>query len=536
MVLKSSLMFFLVVVMGLISCEKKTSKFNDSQVFTYNEHQNINTLDPAFSKDLRTIWATNQLFNGLVQLDDSLKVIPDIATSWTISEDGKNYEFYLRKDVFFHQHALFGKDSTRNVVAKDFEYSFQRLLDPEVASPGKWVLEFVSNFSAKNDSIFQVQLKEPFPPFLSLLTMKYCSVLPKEAIDFFGDTFRANPIGTGPFRFKLWKENIKLVFRKNHHYYEDDEQGVQLPYLEAVAITFLPDKQSEFLQFIQGNLDFLNSIDNSYKDDLLTKDGKLQANYAAQIDMLRSPYLNTEYLGVYMDAEEEEANSLLVRKALNYGFDKKKMILYLRNGIGTPALNGFIPKGLPSFNAMKGYTYQPQKAKQLIDAYKLKSGNQNPKITISTNSQYLDLCEFIQREMQKAGLEVAVDVMPPSTLREQKANGQLSIFRGSWVADYPDAENYLFIYHSKNFSPNGPNYTHYSNDTFDALYEKAVATIDTQKRHRLYQKMDSLMMESAPVIPLYYDEAVRFINKNISGLGINPINHLHLKRVQKSKQ
>ena len=138
--------------------------------------------------------------------------------------------------------------------------------------------------------------------------------------------------------------------------------------------------------------------------------------------------------------------------------------------------------------------------------------------------------------MQKAGLEVAVDVMPPSTLREQKANGQLSIFRGSWVADYPDAENYLFIYHSKNFSPNGPNYTHYSNDTFDALYEKAVATIDTQKRHRLYQKMDSLMMESAPVIPLYYDEAVRFINKNISGLGINPINHLHLKRVQKSKQ
>ena len=269
MVLKSSLMFFLVVVMGLISCEKKTSKFNDSQVFTYNEHQNINTLDPAFSKDLRTIWATNQLFNGLVQLDDSLKVIPDIATSWTISEDGKNYEFYLRKDVFFHQHALFGKDSTRNVVAKDFEYSFQRLLDPEVASPGKWVLEFVSNFSAKNDSIFQVQLKEPFPPFLSLLTMKYCSVLPKEAIDFFGDTFRANPIGTGPFRFKLWKENIKLVFRKNHHYYEDDEQGVQLPYLEAVAITFLPDKQSEFLQFIQGNLDFLNSIDNSYKDDLV---------------------------------------------------------------------------------------------------------------------------------------------------------------------------------------------------------------------------------------------------------------------------
>jgi peptide/nickel transport system substrate-binding protein len=534
--LKIRNVLFLIVIIGGFSCSQKKVAYNDSVVFRYNEHKNINTLDPAFSKDLRTIWATTQLFNGLVQLNDSMQVIPDIAKKWTISEDGLIYDFHLRNDVQFHKHVLFGKDSTRNVVAKDFEYSFQRLINPKVASPGKWVLEFVTSFTAKNDSIFSIHLKKPFPPFLSLLTMKYCAVVPKEAIDYFGDSFRANPIGTGPFRFKLWKENIKLVFRKNHNFHEFDSKGVQLPYLEAVAITFLPDKQSEFLQFIQGNLDFLNSIDNSYKDDILTKDGKLQAAYASQVNMVTSPYLNTEYLGVYMDAEEEEANSLKLRKALNYGFDKEKMILYLRNGIGTPAVNGFIPKGLPSFNNMKGYTYQPKKAKQLIDAYKLESGNNNPKITISTDSQYLDLCEYIQREMQKLGLEVAVNVLPASTLRERKVNGQLSIFRGSWVADYPDAENYLFIYHSKNFSPNGPNYTHYKNDKFDALYEKAVATVNTKKRHKLYQKMDSLMMETAPVVPLYYDEVIRFTNKNISGLGINPINHLHLKKVKKANE
>ena len=535
MVLKIKYVLFLIAIIVFSSCDQKKNKYNDTQVFRYNEHKNINTLDPAFSKDLRTIWATTQLFNGLVQLNDSLQVIPDIAEKWTISEDGLSYQFYLRTDVQFHKHALFGKDSTRNVIAKDFEYSFQRLLDPEVASPGKWVLEFVASFAAVSSHVFTIQLKKPFPPFLSLLTMKYCSVVPKEALDYFGDSFRENPIGTGPFHFKLWKENIKLVLRKNNNFYEMDENGVRLPYLEAVAITFLPDKQSEFLQFIQGNLDFLNSIDNSYKDDLLTKKGKLQSRYTSKIKMMTSPYLNTEYLGVYMDAAEEEANSLKLRKALNYGFDKEKMILYLRNGIGTPALNGFIPKGLPSFNQMKGYTYQPQKAKQLIEAYKLESGNNHPKITISTDSQYLDLCEYIQREMQKIGLEVVVEVLPASTLRERKANGQLSIFRGSWVADYPDAENYLFIYHSKNFSPNGPNYTHYKNDQFDALYEKAVETVDTQKRHLLYQKMDSLMMETAPVIPLYYDEVLRFTNKNLTGLGINPINHLHLKNVQKTE-
>ena len=515
------------------SCERGTSSFNDSQVFRYNQHANITTLDPAFAKDLRTIWATAQLFNGLVQLDDNLNVQPGIAKNWVISEDGKTYEFTLRNDVKFHKHALFGKDSTRNVIAKDFEYSFNRLIDPKVASPGKWVLEFVESFKARNDSTFVIQLKNSFPPFLSLLSMQYCSVVPKEAVDHFGNEFRANPIGTGPFKFKLWVENIKLVYRKNSLYFEKDNEGNQLPYLEAVSTTFLPDKQSEFLQFIQGNSDFLNSIDASYKDNILTSKGALQEKYSDKINMMVGPYLNTEYLGVYLDAKEKETSSEKIRKAMNYGFDRVKMIQYLRNGIGTPAVNGFIPKGLPSFNEMKGYTYQPEKAKKLIHEYIAETGNKNPSITISTNSQYQDMCEFIQREMQKIGLEVTVDVMPPSTLREQKVNGKLSIFRGSWVADYPDAENYLFIFHSKNFSPNGPNYTHYKNEKFDVMLEEAINTTDIDERHLLYQKLDSMIMSSAPVIPLYYDEVIRFTHKNISGLGMNPINHLYLKRVKK---
>ncbi|MGV8946029.1 MAG: ABC transporter substrate-binding protein [Lutibacter sp.] len=522
-----------VSLLVFISCNQNVSKNRDSEVFRYNEHANITTLDPAFSKDLRTVWVTNQLFNGLVELDEQLNVYPDIAKSWTISDEGKKYTFNLKKDIKFHKHILFGKDSTRAVIASDFVYSFNRLLDPKLASSGKWVLDFVSTFEAENDSTFVIQLKQSFPPFLSLLSMKYCSVVPHEAVAYFGDTFRANPIGTGPFQFKLWIENTKLVFRKNKNYHEKDEDGNRLPYLEAVSITFLPDKQSEFLQFILGNIDFISGIDASYKDDLLTSDGKLTPRYATEINMVSGPYLNTEYLGIYLDAAEKEVHSKKIRQAINYGFDREKMILYLRNGIGTPGINGFIPKGLPSFNGMKGYTYQPAKAKALIKSYKEETGNMNPSITISTNSQYLDLCEYIQREMENVGLHVNVDVMPPSTLRQTKVNGKLSIFRGSWVADYPDAENYLFIFHSKNFSPNGPNYSHYSSKEFDALYEKAIQTTDNPKRYRMYQQMDSLVMESATVVPLYYDEVIRFSRKNISGLGINPINLLSLKRVRK---
>ena len=529
-----SLFFSFAICVSLLSCSPKKSSYTDAQVFRYNEHSNITSLDPAFAKDQRNIWATNQLFNGLVQLDDSLNVQPDIAKSWTITEDGKTYEFTLRNDVKFHKHTLFGTAKTRTVNAQDFEYSFHRLLDKKVASPGGWVLQNVADFKAKNDSVFTINLKQPFPPFLGLLAMKYCSVVPKEAIDFFGDKFRSNPIGTGAFQFKLWVENTKLVLRKNPLYFEKDAEGNSLPYLEAVAVTFLPDKQSEFLQFIQGNIDFMKSLDASYKDDILNTDGTLKAKYADKINMQTGAYLNTEYLGIYLDgAENYPTKSKLIRQAINYGFDRTKMIKFLRNNIGTPATSGFIPKGLPSFNNQRGYSYQPEKAKNLVDKYKIETNDISPKITITTNSNYLDLCEFIQRELQKIGLETKVDVIPPSTLRQGKSSGKLPVFRASWIADYPDAENYVSLFYSKNFTPNGPNYTHFKNDFFDELYEKSIKEVILEKRQKLYQQMDSIIIEEVPVVPLYYDEVIRFTQKNIHGLGINPIDLLNLKRVKK---
>ena len=210
----------LLIGISLNSCSKPFSKFEDSQVFRYNESSNISSLDPAFSKNISNIWGVNQLFNGLIQLDTNLHVQPDIAKSWKISEDGKTYTFHLRNDVYFHQHNLFGKETTRVVTAFDFEYSFQRLLNPQVASPGGWTLQNVASFRAVNDTVFKIDLKNSFPPFLGLLGMKYCSVVPKEIVEHYGSEFRSNPIGTGPFQFKLWVENTKLVFRKNPLFFE----------------------------------------------------------------------------------------------------------------------------------------------------------------------------------------------------------------------------------------------------------------------------------------------------------------------------
>ena len=304
--------------------------------------------------------------------------------------------------------------------------------------------------------------------------MKYCSVVPKEIVEHYGNGFRAHPIGTGPFQFKIWEENTKLVLRKNPNYFEKDATGNSLPYLEAIAITFLPDKQSEFLQFAQGNIDFLNSLDPSYQDEILDASGQLRETYTENINMISGPYLNTEYLGVFIGDSTNVSSHHLLRKAMNYSFDRQKMITYLRSGIGSPAIHGFIPKGLPGFNNIKGFNYEPELAKNLVNQYIEETGNTTPEVSITTNGQYLNFCEYIQRELEKIGMKATINVIPASTLRELRSKGELPIFRASWIADYPDAENYLSLFYSKNFTPNGPNYTHFKHPQFDKWYETAL--------------------------------------------------------------
>jgi peptide/nickel transport system substrate-binding protein len=492
-------------------------------------------LDPAFSRNLENIWATTHLFNGLVQLNDNLEVIPDIAKQWTVSADGLVYEFQIREDVYFHEHSAFGKQKTRKVIAPDFVYSLKRLLDPKLASPGGWVLQNVEYVEAKNDRQLIIKLKKAFPPFLGLLSMRYCSVVPHEIVHLEGSDFRKKPIGTGPFAFKNWEEDVKLVLRRNPHYFERDGEGLTLPYLEAVSITFIADKQSEFMLFLQGKLDLLNSLDNSYKDELLTLEGKLPNKYKDKINLQKGPYLNTEYLGFYLDSPSPVIQSQLIREAINIGFDRQKMMVYLRNNIGFRGDRGFIPKGLAGHLKIPFLEYQPERAAALVKDFEKQTGLK-AKISLATDPNYVDLCEYIQRELQKIGISIKVDVMPSATLKQARSQGKLEMFRSNWIADYPDAENYLSLFYSKNLSPAGPNYTHFKSATFDSYYENIFVINDADERDKRYQSMDSLAMSEHPLIPLFYDQVVRFTQKEVEGLGLNPVNILKLKKVRKVRK
>ena len=539
--------FISFFVLSFLSCNRHKDK-DMRTVFRYNESAGITSLDPAFAKDQANIWACNQLYNSLVQLDSQLQIQPCLAKSWTISEDGKKYQFILNNEVYFHQTDYFSfAGGKRKLTAGDVVYSFNRIVNKAVASPGAWIFNMVEvdkngnyGFSAPNDSTVEIQLKENFPPFLGLLCMQYCSVIPYEAVEKFKTDFRKYPVGTGAFQLKMWKEGVKMVMLKNPNYFEYDAQNMALPYLDAVSISFIIDKQSVFMEFIKGNLDFMSGLDASYKDELLTSDGRLNPAYQKRIRMLSMPYLNTEYLGFLMDENQaNKANNPLlkkeVRQAINYGFDRKKMLRYLRSNIGMAGTCGMIPYGLPSFdsNYIKGYDYNPEKARELLAKAGYKNGKGLPPIKLSISESYLDIVQYIAHELEQIGIKVEIVKMQPAILRQFISKSQIPFFRGSWIADYPDAENYLSLFYSKNFSPNGPNYTHYRNPHFDKLYEQSQSTTNDSLRHRLYQQMDNIVMEDAPVVVLYYDQVLRFVQNNIEGLENNAMNLLSLKRVRK---
>lgn len=513
-----------------VSCGRKDPDSN-MKIFKYNESAGILSLDPIYAKDQPHIWACNQLYNSLVAFDDDMNVVPSVAKSWDISEDGKTYTFLLRDDVFFHNDSCFNGKS-RRVVAQDFEYSFNRLLDRKLSSPGTWIFSNVDSFKALNDSVFQIDLKEAFPAFLGILSMQYASVVPHEAVGFYGEDFGRHPVGTGPFKFQYWKEGVRLVMRKNPDYFEEID-GVRLPYIDAVSIGFLVDKQVAFMEFVKGKTDFMSGVDARYKDELLTRDGFLRNKYEDKFYLIREPYLNTEYLTFFIDTQEEKTNKerqVALRQAVNYSIDREKMLRYLRNGIGTPGNGGIIPAGLPGYDSLGkiGYAFNQQKSFELIEKYHL----QGTEIKLYTTKDYIDLAKFVQSSVSDVGLACKVEEMMPAALREKRAQCSLPFFRSSWVADYPDAENYLSLFTTENFAPQGPNYSHYSNPQFDALYEKAIATNSLSDRALIYHEMDSLMMTEAPVVILFYDEVLRFVNKRVSGFNGNPVNLLNLKTVK----
>jgi peptide/nickel transport system substrate-binding protein len=540
--LNKSFTICLAIILTLPSCY--SSKKDGENIFRYNEFSGIASLDPAFAKNQSVMWPIHQLFNTLVEVNEKLEIVPSLATRFTVSEDRRTYVFHLRKDVLFHDDPCFPGGKGRRLTAHDVAYSFQRIMDKETASTGAWIfnekVDSTEPFKALDDTSFQLKLARPYHPILGILSMQYCSIVPHEAVKKYGADFRRHPVGSGPFQFVAWEEGQALIMKKHPGYFERDSAGNQLPYLDGIHISFYDSKATEFLLLRQGKLDFTNDIDASFKDEVLNKKGALRKEWEGKLLLQTHPYLNIEYLGILIDSTNELVRDSpmklrKVRQAINYGFDRRKMILYLRNSLAIPAESGFVPAGLPSFDTsqVKGYTYDPKKARQLMTEAGY-NGKDPVKLHLLTINIYTDIAEFIAKQLEDIGFIVQVETVQKSLLLELTSTSRAPFFRGSWIADYPDAENYLSVFYSRNPAP--PNYTRYRNPEFDAVFEKALAETNDSLRYGLYQKADAIMISDAPVVPLWYDVVVHLVQPWVKNFRPNALNLLELRRVKLDKR
>lgn len=566
-------------------------KISNPLIFRYNEDVSVNTLDPAFIKSQSEIWIGAQIYEGLMGLDSMLNPVPELSKTVEIDPSGTVYKFTLKPNVYFvwTDVSKSGKlpVNKQALHVYDVAYSFCRLLSPKVASPGAWILsdkmdiprelqekkpadwniaQLCSSKSSPihviNDSMIELRLNKPFPAFLSLLATNYCWIVPRFTQSWSPEKMSTQPIGTGAFYLRRWETDVKLVSRKNPFYHG------KLAQLDAINVDFVKNKQTAFMQFMAGKYDFFNGVDASFRNELLTKTGQLQPQYASKIHSTVTDFLNTEYIGFYLgdslDGKLNPFKDKFLRKAMQTAVDQEQIIRYFRNGLGKKGKQGFVPPALlktdnsielgsdnnSELNSKASTTADLLEKSASKNSYSsaelLKQSEyvKNPQkfasLKLTTTSDYLDIAVYLQRVWKSLGLNVEIDLQTGGMLRQLRNQGKLGMFRGSWIADYPDAENYLSCFYTGYFSPNGPNYTHFSNAQFDRLFEEiAFGVVNSPEKEKIRKQKilqaNQILADEAPVIVLYYDRSLRLSQKKVRGLGNDAINRLKLNSVSLGK-
>ena len=512
----------------LMSCSEVTS-LDDPRVFRYNESAAITSLDPAAARSLEHMWVVDQLYDGLVELTSDLDVVPCLARSWTFNDSSLTYRFLLRNDVTF--------TTGRRMTAADVVVSLERLRDPEVISSGGWILDAVvpKGIVAVNDSIVDIRLSKPYPPFLGLLTTAYGSILDSEAHLAAESNLRSQPLGSGPFQLAWWLPDAGLVMHRNELYWERDEEGKRLPYLEAIHVDVVQDMGAEFLGLTQGRYDFISGLHPAYMETLLDEEGELRARFEATLRHEHRPFLKTDYLGIRLDGKQTPAalRDVRVRQAMSLALDRHGLAKHLRRNAVTPT-DHFVPPTMLGWAPPPSVPQDLEQARALLSEAGHPEGQGVGEIVLSTTSDYVDMCAAFQHDWAKIGLDVKVDVVPASVHREKVAQGECAMFYKSWLADHADAENFLGLFVEANFAPGGPNYTHFKDDVFERLFSDALNETDNREaRLSTYVQLDSLLHSSMPVIPLFHDEVTHILSNKIAGWQIHPVNRLDLRRVAK---
>lgn len=472
-------------------------------------------LDPARGVDVNEATVQAKVFDGLVRYDEKMNLVGNLAESWSVSADGKEFIFRLKQNVAFHNGQKF--------TAADVVFSLDRILSPEVASPRTWVLEKVEGavarmrgesdkvvgINAVDDYTVSIRLVAPFAPFMSLLSMPACYILPSgsaEAISAHG--FFEKPAGTGPFRIteRVRDSYIKLLVNEVYH----DTR----PKVARIEFRIIPENMKAEMEFESGNLDMLQLYPANYERF------KADPVFAANIHDV--PALNVFYVG--FNNQQPPFDDLRVRKALNMLVDREKIIQAVYQGRAVPA-NGSIPPGISGYNeASTGLSYNPEEATRLLkEAGYSKSKPLAFDLYQRSSQAAFEITRLLQGELKKHGVQVNLKPMEWSALKDAVSKGEAPAFYMSWFGDYPDGENFLYpLFHSKNWGSGG-NRARFKNDEIDRMLEDSVKIQDLERRSEAYALINRKVAEQAPWIYLWHCSESYLTGGNVSNMDFSPM-------------
>jgi peptide/nickel transport system substrate-binding protein/oligopeptide transport system substrate-binding protein len=470
------------------------------------------TLDPARIADVYSRSVAQQIFDGLVQFDQTLTITPALAQFWKASRDGLTWTFTLRKGVRFHH--------GREVAADDVVFSLTRILDPRTRSAGadqlltiRGAQEYrggraprVTGLVALDPTTVQITLTEAAVPFVSVLAVGHAKIVPRELVEQQGDAFGSQPVGTGPFRFVRWDRGREIVLAANPDYFDGP------PRLSRVVYRIFPGEQHDrvFQEFQAGGLEDAPVPSRDYRQIVTSQ----------KYVYVKRTMFNHRHYG--FNTRLKPLDDRRVRQAVIYAIDREALISEIFLGRHILA-RGILPPGTFGYNPkLGGYPHDPARARELLVQAGYPGGRGLPPLAFWSSVRFEDALrehERMRRDLEAVGIKAEFHYLTdwPAFAR-QIAEGKLPIFLHGWYADVPDPDNFLFmLFHSQ--SPR--NLFGYANPVVDGLLSRARGEQDPLQRVELYRRAEELIVDDAPVLPIWHLTYERLFQPYVRSVEVN---------------